>query len=55
MVAVTVSLIGFFGFLIVRVTAPQMSTLFTDLTVEDSAAGDGMTIPPAGGEVRPAG
>lgn len=38
MVAVTVSLVAFFGFLIVRVTAPQMSTLFTDLTVEDSAA-----------------
>jgi flagellar M-ring protein FliF len=38
MVAVTVSLVAFFGFLIARVTAPQMSTLFTDLTVEDSAA-----------------
>jgi flagellar M-ring protein FliF len=38
MVAVTVSLIAFFGFLIARVTAPQMSTLFTDLTVEDSGA-----------------
>jgi len=38
MVAVTVSLVAFFGFLIARVTAPQMSTLFTDLTVEDSGA-----------------
>jgi flagellar M-ring protein FliF len=38
MIAVTVSLVAFFAFLIMRVTAPQMSTLFTDLTVEDSAA-----------------
>ena len=38
MVAVTISLVAFFAFLIVRVTAPQMSTLFTDLTVEDSGA-----------------
>ncbi len=36
--AVTVALVGFFAFLILRVTAPQMTTLFTDLTFEDSAA-----------------
>ena len=38
MVAVTVALVGFFAFLILRVTAPQMTPLFTDLTYEDSAA-----------------
>jgi flagellar M-ring protein FliF len=38
MAAVTVTLIGVFGFLILRVTAPQMSPLFTDLSVEDSSA-----------------
>jgi flagellar M-ring protein FliF len=38
MVAVTVSLVAFFAFVILRVTSPQMSTLFTDLTIEDSAA-----------------
>ncbi|MBN9007572.1 MAG: flagellar M-ring protein FliF [Rhizobiales bacterium] len=37
MVAVTAALIGFFAFVIVRVTTPQMTTLFTDLSVEDSA------------------
>lgn len=37
MVAVTAVLIGFFGFVIVRVTTPQMTTLFTDLSVEDSS------------------
>ena len=36
--AVTVALVGFFAFLILRVTAPQMTTLFTDLTFEDSSA-----------------
>src|ERR1700739_29295 len=36
--AVTVALIRFFGFLILRVTAPQMTPLFTDLTLEDSTA-----------------
>ncbi len=36
--AVTIALVGFFAFIIVRVTAPQMTTLFTDLTYEDSAA-----------------
>lgn len=38
MVAVTAALIGFFAFLIMRVTAPHMTTLFTDLSVEDSSA-----------------
>src|SRR6516165_5150763 len=38
MVAVTVALVGFFGFIILRVTAPQMTVLFTDLTFEDSAS-----------------
>src|SRR5438034_9577676 len=38
MAAVTVALIGFFAFLMMRVTAPQMTPLFTDLSVEDSAA-----------------
>jgi flagellar M-ring protein FliF len=37
MAAVTAALIGFFAFLILRVTAPQMTTLFTDLSYEDSA------------------
>jgi len=37
MVAVTVALIGFFAFVIMRVTAPQMTTLFTDLSAEDSS------------------
>ena len=36
--AVTIVLTGFFAFLIMRVTAPQMTTLFTDLSVEDSSA-----------------
>jgi flagellar M-ring protein FliF len=36
--AVTLALMGFFAFLILRVTAPQMTTLFTDLSVEDSSA-----------------
>ena len=36
--AVTVALVGFFAFLILRVTAPQMTPLFTDLSLEDSAA-----------------
>jgi flagellar M-ring protein FliF len=36
--AVTAALIGFFAFVILRVTAPAITPLFTDLTVEDSAA-----------------
>jgi flagellar M-ring protein FliF len=38
MVAVTAALIGFFAFVILRVTTPQMTTLFTDLSLEDSSA-----------------
>jgi flagellar M-ring protein FliF len=38
MVAVTAALIGFFAFVIMRVTTPQMTTLFTDLSVEDSSS-----------------
>ncbi len=38
MVAVTLALIGFFAFLILRVTAVPMTTLFTDLSLEDSSA-----------------
>src|SRR5256714_1783689 len=37
MVAVTTALISFFAFVIMRVTTPQMTTLFTDLSVEDSS------------------
>src|SRR5438552_4463896 len=37
MVAVTAALISFFAFVIMRVTTPQMTTLFTDLSVEDSS------------------
>jgi flagellar M-ring protein FliF len=38
MAAVTAALVGVFGFIILRVTAPQMAPVFTDLSVEDSAA-----------------
>ena len=38
MMAVTAALIGFFGFVIMRVTTPQMTTLFTDLSMEDSSS-----------------
>jgi len=38
MAAVTLSLIGFFSFLMIRMTAPQMVPLFTDLSIEDSAS-----------------
>jgi len=38
MVAVTAALIGFFAFVIMRVTTPQMTTLFTDLGMEDSSS-----------------
>ena len=38
MAAVTVALVAVFAFIILRVTAPQMSPVFTDLTPEDSAA-----------------
>ena len=36
--AVTIALIGFFAFLIMRVTSPQMTPLFTDLAFDDSAS-----------------
>src|SRR3954447_2685260 len=35
---VTLALMGFFAFLIIRAAQPQMSPLFTDLSVEDSSA-----------------
>ncbi len=38
MIAVAATLVGFFGFVIMRVTSPQMTTLFTDLSYEDSSA-----------------
>jgi flagellar M-ring protein FliF len=38
MIAVTTALIGFFAFVIMRVTTPQMTTLFTDLSLEDSSS-----------------
>jgi flagellar M-ring protein FliF len=38
MIAVTAALIGFFAFVIMRVTTPQLTTLFTDLSTEDSWA-----------------
>jgi len=38
MAAVTLALVGFFAFIVLRVTSPQMATLFTDLPVEDSSA-----------------
>jgi flagellar M-ring protein FliF len=36
--AVTIALVGFFAFIILRVTAPDMTPLFTNLTMDDSAA-----------------
>src|SRR6476469_4997970 len=36
--AVTLALIGFFAFVIVRMTAPRMVPLFTDLSLEDSSS-----------------
>jgi len=38
MAAVTLALIGFFSFLMIQMTTPQMVPLFTDLSVEDSAS-----------------
>jgi flagellar M-ring protein FliF len=35
---VTTALLGFFAFVIMRVTTPQMTTLFTDLSTEDSSS-----------------
>ena len=36
MAAVTIALVGVFGFLILRVTSPQMAPLFTDLAADDT-------------------
>jgi flagellar M-ring protein FliF len=38
MAAVTLALIGFFSFLMIRMTTPQMAPLFTDLALDDSAS-----------------
>ncbi|MFD1702663.1 flagellar basal-body MS-ring/collar protein FliF [Methylopila henanensis] len=38
MLAVAIALIGFFAFTIVRFTQPQMSPLFSDLSLQDSSA-----------------
>ena len=38
MAAVTLALIGFFSFLMIQMTTPQMVPLFTDLSVEDLAS-----------------
>ncbi len=38
MAAVTLALIGFFAFLMIQMTSPQMVPLFTDLSTEDSSA-----------------
>ena len=38
MAAVTIALVAFFAFIMLRFTAPQMTPLFTDLSYEDSAA-----------------
>ncbi|WP_232632000.1 flagellar basal-body MS-ring/collar protein FliF [Methylobacterium sp. Leaf118] len=38
MVAVTLTLVGFFAFVILRVSRPDMGVLFADLTMQDSAA-----------------
>ena len=36
--AVTLALVGFFAFLMIRMTTPQMVPLFTDLALDDSAS-----------------
>ncbi len=36
--AVTLALLAFFAYLIMRATTPQMAPLFTDLSLQDSAA-----------------
>jgi len=38
MAAVTLALVGFFSFLMIQMTTPQMVPLFTDLSMDDSAA-----------------
>ncbi len=35
MAAVTLALIGFFSFLMIRMTTPQMVPLFTDLSMDE--------------------
>lgn len=37
MVAVTIALVGFFAFVIMRLSAPAMAPLFTELSIEDSS------------------
>ncbi|HHK74384.1 MAG TPA: flagellar M-ring protein FliF [Rhizobiales bacterium] len=38
MVAVTLTLVGFFIFMITRLSQPQMTVMFSDLSIEDSSA-----------------
>src|SRR5260370_18142391 len=38
MAAVTLALVGFFSFLMIQMSQPQMVPLFTDLSMEDSSA-----------------
>src|ERR1700712_2374367 len=38
LIGVTTALVAFFAFVIMRVTTPQMTTLFTDLSTEDSSS-----------------
>ncbi|MGS0639672.1 hypothetical protein ACU8YC_26595, partial [Citrobacter sp. VF227] len=38
MAAVTLTLIGFFAFIILRVSRPDMGALFSDLSMQDSAS-----------------
>ncbi len=38
MAAVTLTLVGFFAFMMIRMTTPQMVPLFTDLPMDDSAS-----------------
>ena len=38
MAAVTLALVGFFSFLMIQMTTPQMVPLFTDLSMDDSAS-----------------
>jgi flagellar M-ring protein FliF len=38
MIAVTVALVGFFGFVISRVSQPSLGVLYTDLSIQDSTA-----------------
>jgi len=48
MVAVTIALLGFFAFVIMRVTTPQMTTLYTDLSVEAIRLTPRITLQQAG-------